>query len=306
MLYGVGVNGGDGYLRIGELARRTGVTPELLRAWELRYGLLQPSRSAGKFRLYSEADEARVRSMTALIDDGLSAAEAAKRALAGPPVPAAVATGSPAPMAAELSADLEEALDRFDGEAAHGVLDRAIGALSVEAVLQTVLLPFLRRLGARWSEGTASIAQEHFASSLVRGRLLGLGRGWGAGVGPLAILACPPGEEHELGLIMFGVVLARLGWRVEFLGADTPFATLAETARTRSATFVVLAVSEAKVLRRHAEAITTLAASTPVGIGGAVSPASVERLGARMLSGDPVDAARALAGSGDQSSRARS
>src|SRR6187200_584127 len=72
---------GAGYLRIGELARRTGVSPELLRAWEQRYGLLQPTRSPGGFRLYSEADEARIRRVTRLIADGLSAAQAARQAL---------------------------------------------------------------------------------------------------------------------------------------------------------------------------------------------------------------------------------
>ena len=64
-------------MRIGELSRRTGVSPELLRAWEQRYDLLRPSRSPGGFRLYSADDEARVRRTTALIADGLSAAEAA-------------------------------------------------------------------------------------------------------------------------------------------------------------------------------------------------------------------------------------
>ena len=71
-----------GSVRIGELSRRTGVSPELLRAWEQRYGLLQPSRSAGGFRLYSEEDERRVQAMTALIRQGLSAGEAAVRAIA--------------------------------------------------------------------------------------------------------------------------------------------------------------------------------------------------------------------------------
>ena len=72
-------------VRIGELSRRTGVSPELLRAWELRYGLLEPSRTAGRFRLYSEADVARVRRMRANLADGLSASEAARAALAERP-----------------------------------------------------------------------------------------------------------------------------------------------------------------------------------------------------------------------------
>src|SRR4029079_6429277 len=69
-------------VRIGEMSRRTGRSPERLRAWELRYGLLEPSRTAGRFRLYSEADVARVRRMRANLADGLSASEAARAALA--------------------------------------------------------------------------------------------------------------------------------------------------------------------------------------------------------------------------------
>ena len=81
-----------GRVRIGELSRRTGVSPDLLRAWEQRYGLLDPSRSAGGFRLYSQEDEGRVRAMTASMAQGLSASEAAARAVAGSGAIGAVGT----------------------------------------------------------------------------------------------------------------------------------------------------------------------------------------------------------------------
>ena len=86
---------GAGYLRIGELAKRTGVSPELLRAWEQRYGLLQPTRTAGGFRLYSAADEARVQRMQSLVSGGLAAAQAARLILSGgePAPPTASAVG---------------------------------------------------------------------------------------------------------------------------------------------------------------------------------------------------------------------
>ena len=79
----VSTAGGDGYLRIGELSRRTGVAPELLRAWERRYGLLRPARSEGGFRLYSDADEQRVQRMRQHLRQGLAAAEAARRSVEG-------------------------------------------------------------------------------------------------------------------------------------------------------------------------------------------------------------------------------
>src|ERR1700722_18366278 len=72
---------GSPVLRMGELSRRAGVSDHVLRAWESRYGLLQPVRSAGGFRLYSEADARRARRMQAHLAHGLSAAEAARAVL---------------------------------------------------------------------------------------------------------------------------------------------------------------------------------------------------------------------------------
>ena len=95
MLYGSEVVDGEGYLRIGELARRTGTSPELLRAWEQRYGLLEPSRSSGGFRLYSDEDESRVLTVKRLIADGLSASEAARATLGGAAIPTPSSGRSP-------------------------------------------------------------------------------------------------------------------------------------------------------------------------------------------------------------------
>ena len=77
----------------------------------------------------------------------------------------------------------------------------SIAAVSVETVMREVLLPYLLESSEnRWASGDMSVAQEHFASALLRGRLLGLARGWGTGSGPTLVLACPPGEQHDLGL----------------------------------------------------------------------------------------------------------
>ena len=144
-------------VRIGELARRTGTSPELLRAWEQRYGLLTPSRSAGGFRLYSEEDERRVRATTALIDQGLSAAEAAARALTG----ADLAGGSDRLIVADLAGRLERSLDGFESDGAHRAIDALLSSVTVETLIQDVLLPYLRSLGDRWEHGEISVAQEH-------------------------------------------------------------------------------------------------------------------------------------------------
>jgi MerR family transcriptional regulator, light-induced transcriptional regulator len=222
-LYSTGVNeqrnsqptpdAGAGYFRIGQLAKRTGVSPELLRAWEQRYGLLEPTRTAGGFRLYSAADEARIQRMQSLVSGGLAAAQAARLILSdGEPAPRTVSAS--ATILDEESANLTASLDRLDEQAANTALDGLFSAYTVEMVLQDVMLPYLHRLGQRWEAGEISVAQEHFASNLLRGRLMGLAQGWGQGHGPGAVLACLPGEHHELGLLVFGVALRRRGWRI--------------------------------------------------------------------------------------------
>ena len=167
-----------GLLRIGELSRRAGVSPELLRAWEKRYGLLQPTRSTGGLRLYTHEDLERVRLMQQHLTEGLAAAEAAALALQA---------GEPQALAFEPEAvrrDLAAALEAFDEPFAQAIVDSLLSMATLDAILTEVVLPYLHDLGDRWERGEVSVAQEHFASSVLRGRLLGLGRGWGRGLGP--------------------------------------------------------------------------------------------------------------------------
>src|SRR6201987_3711820 len=252
---------GPPVLRIGELSRRLGVSDHVLRAWEARYGLLQPVRSAGGFRLHAEADEPRVPRMQAPLADALSAAEAA-RAVLGQDSRAdgrAGGTGRVPAAASELSGALRQALDAFDEPAAQAALDRLVSDLSVTTVLRDVVLPYLTGLGERWESGTASVAQEHFASNVIRGRLAGLARGWGDGHGPRALLAPPPGELHDLALMVFGIALNRNGWRIDYLGMNTPVEELTRTVDARHPDLVVLAVTLPETLGPLAAQLTPLA-----------------------------------------------
>jgi MerR family transcriptional regulator, light-induced transcriptional regulator len=275
-------------LRIGELSRRLGVSDYVLRAWESRYGLLRPVRSAGGFRLYSAADESRIRRMQAYLAEGLSAAEAARATLEGdthliPDRPAGPAAGS------ETFGELRRALDAFDEPAAQAVLDRLMAELSLPAVLRDVVLPYLADLGERWQRGTASIATEHFASNLVRGRLAGLARGWGGGHGPQAILACPPGELHDMGLMIFGIVLNRNGWRIGYLGPSTPVEELARAVGTSHPDLVVLASTVPGLLEPLQPELTSLARHVPLALAGAgATPQAASATGARLMTRDPV------------------
>jgi DNA-binding transcriptional MerR regulator len=270
--------------RIGELSRRTDVAPELLRAWERRYGLLQPTRSSGGYRLYSEADVERVRAMQAHIAGGMAAAEAASAArVSAPTEPRHGSSGA---------AELRQALDAFDGAGAHAVLDQALSELSVDAVLQQIVLPYLADLGARWERGEASIGQEHFASSLLRGRLLGLARGWDRGAGPRAVLACAPHELHDLPLIAFGLALRERGWRITYLGADTPIETVAETAGALEPDVVVISASMSARLTESLTELRKLARLAPLALAGPGSTAV--KVPACVLQDDPLTEADRL------------
>jgi DNA-binding transcriptional MerR regulator len=281
-------------VRIGELARRTGVSPELLRAWEQRYDLLQPARSTGGYRLYSSVDEQRVRRMTQLLATGLSAAEAARQALTMEEAPPLAEPAVSRPIVGEIAGHLWTALDMFDGSGAHTALDQLLASVSLEGALAEVIIPYLHDLGDRWATGLASVAQEHFASNLIRGRLLGLARDWGAGDGPRAVLACPPGEAHDLGLIIFGLLIARRGWRVTFLGADTPFDTLRDSIRTIRPSLLVLATARPDHSQTHAKEIKSIAAQVPTALAGVTDEHAAKNSGAQVLAGDIINAARTL------------
>jgi DNA-binding transcriptional MerR regulator len=280
-----------GYVRIGELSRRAGVSTDLLRAWERRYGLLRPTRSEGGFRLYSPQDEQRVARMRDHLERGLSAAQAARLIL-----DETERRPDESPALARGAESLRHALDALDESAAHTALDTLLANLSLETVLGEVVMPYLHELGERWERGEASVADEHFASNLLRGRLLGLARGWDRGVGPRALLACAPGEQHDLALIVFGLALRQRGWRITYLGPDTPIDSLENAARTLEPAAVVIAVTNPQRLAGTEASLRKVARSVPLWIAGAgASPQVTEKAGARHLDADPLGGADLVA-----------
>jgi MerR family transcriptional regulator, light-induced transcriptional regulator len=279
---------GRGAHRIGEFAQRVGVSPELLRAWEQRYGLLQPVRSPGGFRLYGEEDAARVARMRAALNQGLSAAQAARVALEDDRPPQSLIDDD--------RTRLLSAIEHYDEAAAQAALDDGLAAFGLEAFVRGLILPTLTEVGRRWEQGEVEVSQEHFASNLIRGRLLSLARLWGRGAGPLALLACAPGEQHDISLLAFGLILRSYGWRIVFLGADTPLPTLTEAAHTTAPAVIVLVTFDPELLKREAAALRRLARTAPVFLGGpgASSPASGHGR-VRRLNGDLIAAAEAVA-----------
>jgi methanogenic corrinoid protein MtbC1 len=196
---------------------------------------------------------------------------------------------------ASTVAELGRALDAFDETAGHAVFDRALSSFGLETVLRDVVLPTLEDVGARWESGELTVAQEHFASNVLRGRLLGLARGWGQGAGPLALLAAPPGEQHDLGLIVFGLALRARGWRVTFLGSDTPVSTIADTAERISPDVVVLAALMSSRFGSVGDELASLAASRQVVLAGTGATQEIaDRVGAEYATAGPIGTAEQL------------
>ena len=271
-------------LRIGEFARRVGVSAAVLRAWERRYGLLRPIRSSGGFRLYTAEDAERVARMRRGLDQGLSAAEAARAAL--------VQARPSAGLLEDAAARLLAAIHEYDEATVQAVLDESFAAFGLEAVLRELILPTLAQVGREWEQGMLGISQEHFASNLIRARLLALARLWGRGSGPVALLACAPGEHHDISLLAFGLILRSHGWRILFLGADTPIATIAEAAESTQPAVTVLASFDPARLEAESSAIRKLAKQSSLVLSG---PGATEELCKRLrlqrLDGDLVTAA---------------
>ena len=200
-------------LNIAALSRRTGVPADTIRKWEHRYQVLAPQRTPGGQRRYTERDVSRVEWLKARLTEGFRIGEAA--ALLGS---AGLAASTPE----DLRTELVDATMRCDVTAIATAVEQALLVESVQTAFGEVFGPALVEIGERWERGELSVAQEHLASATVRSalqRLLADGRGNVRGV---AVLACAPGERHEVGLLMLAVLLRADGWQVAYLGADTP------------------------------------------------------------------------------------
>lgn len=300
--------------RIGVLASRVGVSETLLRAWELRYGLLSPTRSDAGYRLYGPEDERRARAMQDARRRGVPAGQAAAEILASERSSSRL-PGAPGPRYATTAAldtegtlsALQAAMVAYDVGSMHAALDRILVEVSAETAIKDVLLPFLASVGAGWAAGDFDVADEHFASDLVRARLAALSIGPGSRTGPVAVLACPPTESHDIALKAFEVVLLRAGWRTRFLGPQTPVRSLEVAVGVVEPDLLVLAGTRPEAFHvdpDDVEAVARLAAATRVVLAGAgADRAAAERWGAEVLEGDPVTAAGSLVGTARRATR---
>ncbi|MFL5964184.1 MAG: MerR family transcriptional regulator [Gaiellaceae bacterium] len=248
-------------LNIAALTQRTGVPSDTIRKWEQRYGVLHPERTAGGQRRYSELDVARVEWLKERIHEGYRIGEAA--ALLGPGAQVARTVE-------ELRHAIVAATIASDVNALGQLVDQALALSTLNESFVQVLTPALVEVGERWASGAVTVAQEHLVSSTVRAALQKLISDRRAAVHGTAVLACAPGERHEIGLLMLAVMLRSDGWQVAYLGADTPCADAVALADSLDATALCFSAASTKSVRALDRALeaTPPPGSLTVVVGG--------------------------------------
>ena len=282
------------HMRIGEVAERTGVNRSTLRAWEHRYGVLRPRRSPGGHRVYDDEDVARVRAVVAVVAAGARVSEAVRRLATGPDDLSGAAE--------EVRLRLWEAVDAFDETAAAAALSTATATLGVPAVLDTVVVPTLRRLGAEWRQSLRNVAREHFTSTLVRSHLVSLLPRADA-MGPSCLAFCPEGEQHDIGLLMAALTLAGAGRSQIVLGANTPLASIELLVRELRPAVVLVAAATRRPVVRFLAVWRPPAGCVTFAGGAGFRPGDVGRLGGRVHLEPYAALPAAVAAAADRPSR---
>ncbi len=283
---------GRGKYTVNEVEERTKVPAGTLRQWERRYGFPMPERSESGYRLYSDDDLRGIVAMKRHIADGIPASRAAQLVEELPREPGAGGGGRPA---SSLRDALVEALVALDDEQADRVLGEAHALHPVETVMLEVIQGAMVEIGRRWHDGALPTTTEHFASSYVQGRLRALLSLSGQHrSSPGVIVACAPLDQHELGALMLAVLLRRRGYRVTYVGANTPVADLAAMAeRHRPLALMISASTPESLTALRAERARLDGVAQILAFGGLAfneHPAVADELGGRFLADNVVDA----------------
>jgi len=265
--------------------RRTGLSADVLRAWERRYGAVHPQRSEGGQRLYSDADVDRLVLLQRATAAGHSISEIAR--LDRSALDALLQTDlRPRGVRALSSVDLAvrdamSAAEHLDPAALEGALKRGALVAGTAMFIDEALPRFLRDVGERWHRGSFTPAHEHLASDTVR-RVLGwLVEAYDvARDAPVLLVATPSTEMHELGAMLAAAAAAGEGWRVVYLGPNLPAADIVGAASQVGAAAIALSVVFAdgeSTVRELRTIVATLPPGTVMMIGG---PAAIrlERL----------------------------
>lgn len=263
-------------------AALTGISADTLRMWERRYGVVAPVRTQGGYRLYDDAAIARLTAMHALVTAGWAPREAAAQVVSGTTLGPMTAQTEGSSRAAAGPRDEEfpggdlDLLVRlaleFDTESLRHALDEVFAGREMHELVDSWLMPALRRLGEAWQRGEVSVAAEHFVTAGVHRRLAtaldALPSRPGA---PRVLLGLGRGSRHELGLLAFAVLLRRMGLDATYLGCDVPSDSWVVAVAALDPDIVVLGVhadSDVPAVRDAVAAIQAAKPDLPVLLGG--------------------------------------
>ena len=281
----------SGYYPIGTVSQLTGVNAGTLRAWERRYGLIRPKRTPKGHRLYTPADVEMIREVLRLVGQGVSVSQV-RVALAPEPAGAEESEG---PDAWKRYLDgMAAAISQFDEAKLDGVYQEAMRLYPIDVVTKQLLLPLLKVLGDRWDTTEGGIAEEHFFGVYMRNKL-------GARFhhrrhharGRRLLVACLPGEHHELGLLLLALVAHDRGYRVVLLGADIPLEQLPYVLQRTRVDAVVLSSSVEPAAGTLGDGLGKLVTTigVPLFVGGRTSVRyrdAIERAGAHAVGNEIV------------------
>jgi MerR family transcriptional regulator, light-induced transcriptional regulator len=237
------------------VVQRTGVPATTFRAWERRYAYPKPRRDEGGRRLYSEHDIQAIRWLSDQTTHGVAISRAVEMLRGGHGGPETVVDQVPARGGRSfeaLRAELGQALLTLNADRGELILSEAFALFSVEDVCLHVLQPLLVEVGDRWHAGELSVAEEHYVSSFVRGKLFSLLQAYQTpdSRGPLVFTACAPDEWHEVGILIVSIFLARRGYAVRYLGPNLPLEGLAAIVARHHPAVVALSAQSRESARK--------------------------------------------------------
>ena len=254
----------EGAYPMRTVVKLTGLTPETVRAWERRYGAVEPARTAGSARRYSGAEVSRLKLLRLVSEAGFSIGSVAK--LSQSALEELLSRGSHAEPVLSPLVGLRErymqALVRFDATGMQALLAQAAVAYPPRTLVLELLAPTMRAIGEGWTRGEITIAMEHLATAQIRSLIEGFTRAVPLPPdAPRIVLATSEGQHHDLGLAMGALLVAQQGVEPVMIGADVPFADLAGVLDETRAQILVLAYlhelpsAEAKRVRARLRAL---------------------------------------------------
>ena len=271
--------------RIHRVAKLTGLSKDIIRVWERRYGLAKPSRSSNRYREYSDEEVALLRFVKAQMEHGATigslAAEGHDSLVARMRVATPVSAEEQKPHERLLD-DLIGSLDPLDKAGFERRLNGAVAVIPFEEAVQRILLPLQRRIGELWHQGRLNTAVEHYVTKIVQQKLFSVMNQLPVNeFGPRVLIACLEGETHEIGAQAVAYIAATKGCHVYYLGPNLPSSDLLTFCETIKPDLVLLSLTEVKpaaVVLQQLKELELLATRWSVAVGGQGARAIEDRL----------------------------